>query len=787
MKKLFLYIAIIASVLYGCTSKIEEPDSIEISQTICSVTSNQQNISITVTSTKDWTLAGTSDWCTPSKAAGSNGEAITFAIDQNTGYESRSSSFTFICGNEQAQLEITQEQSNVIALSKNEFKVTSEGADIEISVDSNVEYTYTIADDCIDWISYTKTKALTTSVLVFNIKENTKTSERNGTITLNYEDITETIQINQDGALPILEVDNNSFEIGQSSKEITVNVTSNIDYTIEVSDNEWITSVGDNQDNTNRLKFLIAENNTFENRTGTVTLHNEIFEKHVVISIQQSYDDVIIIEEDTYEISGDACVLKVKVMTTVPHYNINIPENDWFSLIQTKSLNTEYIEFNIQSNDKHGSRSISVVISDDSNTISKTIYITQSSLLHGIYNYEDLLSFAEEISKPISERNTEILSYYGEYNATDNAWSFWLEDDIEMQSSNWPGIGSEEIPFDSAFDGKDFNINNLVIEAEQNYNGLFNYVGSKGTIKNLTIESGSILSSTANIVIGVIAGCNYGSIESCTNYANVNSNTQNSLGGITGDNYGEIKKCLNYGEIYVNGDITYTSYGIAGIVGQTHGGLIYDCHNKGKVHTYFEKNNGNKVWAGGICGRGSGGNIEFCSNSAEINIAESDNNAAQAGGIVGWNSTCHVYGCYNTGSIKSSYTSHRYNYYASSGGIVGSGGHVVACYNTGDIYSNGGYAGGINGECGNDFGAYGCYNTSEQLEGYKTDGICARKYNISKYINCKSLLSTENLTDSINTLNDGITEYNNKNTNNECRYEFYLDGTSVYPQIRSTK
>lgn len=82
---------------------------------------------------------------------------------------------------------------------------------------------------------------------------------------------------------------------------------------------------------------------------------------------------------------------------------------------------------------------------------------------------------------------------------------FKVQKDIELSSSNWIGLGTEESPFTGVFDGNNKNISGLKFSGESTTAlGLFAYV-KDATIKNLNIINPSIETSSA-VSAGAIVG-----------------------------------------------------------------------------------------------------------------------------------------------------------------------------------------------------------------------------------------------------------------------------------------
>ena len=333
--------------------------------------------------------------------------------------------------------------------------------------------------------------------------------------------------------------------------------------------------------------------------------------------------------------------------------------------------------------------------------------------------------------------------------------------DIDLEGSAddpWNPIGK----FTGTFDGNGHTISGLYMNAnspgpaDQGL-GLFSYLGSGGTIKNLTVEGeihpGEGTGEKLDPAIGSVAGrCDGGEIINCTSGVNITGHTEKTVGGIVAgaDGKGTIENCHYTGTINITINSANTM-GMGGIVGQASDCTVENCENAGTVIS--------DIHTGGVVGRNnSGGEVLNCRNSG---IVESNNPAAGAGsgGIVGDNygvirdsynastgivtggsatggvtaknaaenggATCIVENCYNAGTVrgsgdvggvvghnnssvngytatvKSSYNTGTVTGGSRTGGVVGyiESGVVENCYNTGDVTGSvdGSDAGGVVG------------------------------------------------------------------------------------------
>ena len=154
--------------------------------------------------------------------------------------------------------------------------------------------------------------------------------------------------------------------------------------------------------------------------------------------------------------------------------------------------------------------------------------------------------------------------------------NYILTNDIDLSIINWTPIGTEDESFIGTFDGNGHKITGLTIDnTDSEALGLFGYVDSGGTVKNLTV-SGSVI-DTGRCVGGVVGYNVAGTVENCCNTGEVSGGVE-IVGGVVGFNEsGTVKNCYNTGE--VSGDVGFTG----GVVGYNVAGTVENCYNTGKV------------------------------------------------------------------------------------------------------------------------------------------------------------------------------------------------------------
>ena len=213
-------------------------------------------------------------------------------------------------------------------------------------------------------------------------------------------------------------------------------------------------------------------------------------------------------------------------------------------------------------------------------------------------------------------------------------------------------------------------------ENTTSYYGFMGRLSSNGTLKNLSMAADCDFSLLWAIT-GPFAGCNYGKIDNCVNYADI-STLSCWVGGITGYNAetGEVTNCYNAGNVT-------SGYRYAGGIAGTNFGLIKNCQNAGDVAVAELSRfmSGSKlIDAGGIAGYASGGRFDNCVNLGSVTCYY------RAGGISGTLAAISssvtsyrndVINCINYGSVLITAES---DYVGEIGGTSGTSGTISDSY-----------------------------------------------------------------------------------------------------------
>ena len=177
-------------------------ESISISPKTLSFSYKGGEETVTVTSAKAWTLEGSADWITVDKTEGEGGEeTVTFTVSTtNATDDAKTATFNFVCGNEKAPLEVTQNQEGKLIIDEESKTIAVGGAEgtVTVKLQTNIEPVTATIEEGVDWIEAVDTRAMIDKEFSFKVLANTE-GPRDATIIFKNADASEQIVIKQAG------------------------------------------------------------------------------------------------------------------------------------------------------------------------------------------------------------------------------------------------------------------------------------------------------------------------------------------------------------------------------------------------------------------------------------------------------------------------------------------------------------------------------------------------------------------------------------------------------------
>ena len=216
-----------------------------------------------------------------------------------------------------------------------------------------------------------------------------------------------------------------------------------------------------------------------------------------------------------------------------------------------------------------------------------------------------------------------------------------LDKNIDLTGKDWTPIGTDyDNAYTGTFDGGGHTITGLTVTTNDQYAGLFGYLGNfnnaAGTVKNVVME-------------GIQITCNHRS-----GYA----------GGVVGYSWGTIENCS------VSGSVSAT-VSVGGVVGVERDGSITGCSSSATVK--------GTLYVGGVAGwTNFGATLTACYATGNVIIEIAPTQNISGGGLVGFNDGISLLSCYATGNVTSTGSSTGYVHI---GGFLGDNyTTVTACY-----------------------------------------------------------------------------------------------------------
>lgn len=298
--------------------------------------------------------------------------------------------------------------------------------------------------------------------------------------------------------------------------------------------------------------------------------------------------------------------------------------------------------------------------------------------------------------RTISQKVSEGETYKGKY--------FTLAADLDFSGVNgtsWVPAGDATYPFEATFDGAGHTMKGLTINSYSfEHLGIFGYLGTDATVKNLNLENIRFNSSAP--YAGILAGASQGIIDNVSVTSSLIIEQSDIAAGVVALVIGgKVTNCQFQGSVQGPGTV-------AGIVGQSGGVAIKDadgttigynnaqitnCHTRanllqnGYFSTYCRDN-------GGVVGASEHTDITGCSSTGML---QDSGGYACTGGVAGRLlngsslsnsfSTAAIQGTGNA-SIGSTTGSAIIPY---QGGVVGytyGAGDIINCYSSSYLYNN---------------------------------------------------------------------------------------------------
>ena len=251
-------------------------------------------------------------------------------------------------------------------------------------------------------------------------------------------------------------------------------------------------------------------------------------------------------------------------------------------------------------------------------------YSIQNDGSYTVYNADGLMNIAELVNGGKTDINIT------------------LDKNIDLTGKDWTPIGTDyDNAYTGTFDGGGHTITGLTVTTNDQYAGLFGYLGKFGkfgTVKNVVMD-------------GIQITCNH---------------RLGSAGGVAG-----FSRAVTIENCSVSGSVSGTVY-VGGVVGVQIGGSITGCSSSATVKGMVD--------VGGVAGQtNSSATLTACYATGNVIIEMAPKKNIAGGSLVGMNAGSSLLACYATGNVTSTGSSTGYMHI---GGFLGNNyaNVMTACY-----------------------------------------------------------------------------------------------------------
>lgn len=293
------------------------------------ISCDAQQISVEVKANVEYDITIDADWIKQSGTRALTSKTYVFNVDANSTYDAREGTITVTEKNSSKSevIKVKQAQKDAIIISSKEYNLSCDAQDVEVKLQTNVDFDILIPDAAKDWVSHISTRALVDKILVLDIKANEGYDARACEVILKMKNniLADTIKINQ-AQKDTLFLNVDTIEVKSKGETINCELNSNIEYICEINEGkDWIKRVSTRGLTECKETFEILSNQAFSPRTGSIIFRNN--EKNIAdtLFINQHQVDTVFVDTKDIRATWKGGEYEVTVCSNV-QYDLKLPE-----------------------------------------------------------------------------------------------------------------------------------------------------------------------------------------------------------------------------------------------------------------------------------------------------------------------------------------------------------------------------------------------------------------------------------------------------------------------------
>ena len=278
-------------------------------------------------------------------------------------------------------------------LVSNGLSFSCEKGEQSISFSTNEDWTLSIANTTsgATWCNASATSGTRgNSIVKFTVTENTDYDDRSVSVTIKSGTASKTFKITQKCKEALL-VTTNIYEVSQEGGTIDIEVKSNVDYNMEISEaaKGWISESSSRGLTSHKHSFHIAVNKENDKREGEIYIKSDSLVE--IVKVYQSCEAVLILSKKEVNVSAKGETISIDVKSNV-EFGVQMPDVDWIiDKSSSRGLSSHTMKYIVKPNDTYDNRSAEIIFYDKNSNLKEIVKVTQTqkdAIIMGKKEYE---------------------------------------------------------------------------------------------------------------------------------------------------------------------------------------------------------------------------------------------------------------------------------------------------------------------------------------------------------------------------------------------------------------
>lgn len=355
----------------------KQKDALTVTSSKYEVDSKGGNINVEVKANISFEVEIKTDWIKQQteKTRALTASNLNFTIEPNETGDKREGEIIIKSGELSETVKVYQGFENFITLTQKDFTIPEEGGSVDIEIKSTLGYEVKMLPDVVDWITEVQSRAVSTHTHHYTVSPNDTYDSREVKIVFynpkdkNVADTVTIYQLQKDAIV----LAQDEYIMEAEGGELDFTVSANVEFKVSVSA-DWIEQISTRGLIDKRLKFVVKENTSDENRETVITISNDKLEQH--IKVIQKGKNIFSIKQKEYTVSAAGEQIRVEV-TATGKYSIQMPEVDWIAEVTTKATVTNTHVFTIAANEGYDERSAEITFIDEESGVAEIVKVIQ--------------------------------------------------------------------------------------------------------------------------------------------------------------------------------------------------------------------------------------------------------------------------------------------------------------------------------------------------------------------------------------------------------------------------